>query len=139
MFLATLRNVQESIRLIPDVVAVFIEAKVSFTRIAKFLKAPELENKGTSLKCNGKELGQSIFIMSTEISWETNSANAKLRDINLVVKPGEKVAICGVVGSGKSTLLAAIHGEVPNIKGIVSNYFIPHHGIVYFTFFKRLR
>ena len=139
MFLATLRNVQESIRLIPDVVVVFIEAKVSLTWIVKFLEAPELENKGTSQKCDGKELGQSIFIMTTEISWETNSANATVRVINLVVKPGEKVAICGVVGSGKSTLLAAIHGEVPNIKGIVSNHFIPHHGIVYFTFFKRLR
>ena len=110
--------------MIPDVVGVFIEAKVSLTRIVKLLEAPELENRNTRQKCNGKELEHSIFIRATEISWETNLENATLRNINLVVKQGEKVAICGEVGTGKSTLLAAILGEVPNIKGIVSNHFI---------------
>ena len=132
IFLASLRIVQDPIRMIPDVAGAFIEAKVSLTRIVKFLEAPELENGGTRKKCDGKGLDQSIFIRATEISWENNSANSTLRNINLVVKPGEKVAICGAVGSGKSTLLAAILGEVPNIKGIVSNHFIPSHGIVYF-------
>uniref|UniRef100_A0A2N9FIA9 ABC-type xenobiotic transporter n=1 Tax=Fagus sylvatica TaxID=28930 RepID=A0A2N9FIA9_FAGSY len=84
-------KLMEPIRMIPDVVGVFIEAKVSLTRIVKFLEAPELENRNT-------------------------------RNINLVVKQGEKVAICGEVGTGKSTLLAAILGEVPNIKGIVNVY-----------------
>jgi ATP-binding cassette subfamily C (CFTR/MRP) protein 2 len=123
-FLASLRIVQEPIRIIPDVAGVFIEAKVSLTRILKFLEAPELQDRYAMQKCNDKELEQSILIKATEISWETNSAKAVLRNINLAVKPGEKVAICGEVGSGKSTLLAAILGEVPNIKGIVSNHFI---------------
>ncbi|KAL0015940.1 hypothetical protein SO802_003009 [Lithocarpus litseifolius] len=121
-FLASLRIVQEPIRMIPDVAGVFIEAKVSLTRILKFLAAPELQNRYARQKCNEKELEQSIFIEATEISWETNPAKAMLRNINLAVKPGEKVAICGEVGSGKSTLLAAILGEVPNIKGIVHVY-----------------
>ena len=123
-FLASLRIVQEPIRIIPDVAGVFIEAKVSLTRILQFLEAPELQDRYAMQKCNDKELEQSILIKATEISWETNSAKAVLRNINLAVKPGEKVAICGEVGSGKSTLLAAILGEVPNIKGIVSNHFI---------------
>ena len=123
-FLASLRIVQEPIRIIPDVAGVFIEAKVSLTRILKFLEAPELQDRYAMQKCNDKELEQSILINATEISWESNSAKAVLRNINLAVKPGEKVAICGEVGSGKSTLLAAILGEVPNIKGIVSNHFI---------------
>jgi ATP-binding cassette subfamily C (CFTR/MRP) protein 2 len=125
MFLGSLRIVQEPIRMIPDVAGIFIEANVSLARIEKFLMAPELENRNTRPVCEGKELDQSIFISDTEISWETDSSNATLRNINLVVKPGEKVAICGEVGSGKSTLLAAILGEVPNVKGIVSNHFIP--------------
>uniref|UniRef100_A0A2N9HER7 ABC-type xenobiotic transporter n=1 Tax=Fagus sylvatica TaxID=28930 RepID=A0A2N9HER7_FAGSY len=95
---------------------------VSLTRIVKFLEAPELENRNTRQNCNEKEVEQSIFIKATEISWETNPANATLRNINLEVKQGEKVAICGEVGSGKSTLLAAILGEVPSIKGIVNVY-----------------
>ncbi|CAI0414783.1 unnamed protein product [Linum tenue] len=42
--LASLRLLQEPIRLIPDVVGVFIEAKVSLDRIVRFLEAPELLN-----------------------------------------------------------------------------------------------
>ncbi|CBI34440.3 unnamed protein product, partial [Vitis vinifera] len=67
-------------------------------------------------------LAESVFIKSKRISWEDNSTRATLRNINLVVKPGEKVAICGEVGSGKSTLLAAILGEVPHVNGIVRVY-----------------
>ncbi|GLT53826.1 hypothetical protein SLA2020_270690 [Shorea laevis] len=90
MFLASLRIVQEPIRMFPDVAGIFIEANVSFARIEKFLKAPELENRNAKQMCKEKELEQSIFINATEISWETNSANATLRNINLVVKPGER-------------------------------------------------
>ncbi|XP_004300848.1 PREDICTED: ABC transporter C family member 10-like isoform X1 [Fragaria vesca subsp. vesca] len=121
-FLATLRILQEPIRLIPDVFGAFIEAKVSFSRIVKFLDAPELENRHTRKESGGKELEHSIFIIAPEISWDTSATKATLRDINLVVKPGEKVAICGEVGSGKSTLLAAILGEVPRINGVVQVY-----------------
>ncbi|GMN31752.1 hypothetical protein TIFTF001_003380 [Ficus carica] len=118
-FLAILRIIQEPIRFIPDVFEAFVEAKVSFSQIAKFLEAPELENRHTREDFSGKELEQSIFIRCSEISWETKSSEATLRNINLEVKRGEKLAICGEVGSGKSTLLAAILGEVPHINGDV--------------------
>ncbi|CAL5344078.1 unnamed protein product [Camellia sinensis] len=48
---------------------------------------------------------------------EESPLKPTLRNINLEVRDGEKVAICGEVSSGKSTLLAAILGEVPNIQG----------------------
>ncbi|CAL9030299.1 unnamed protein product [Prunus brigantina] len=118
-FLATLRNVQEPIRLISDVFGAFIEAKVSLSQIVYFLDAPELENRQIRKESIGVEFEHSILIRSSEISWDTSAKKATLRNINLVVKPGEKVAICGEVGSGKSTLLAAILGEVPRINGIV--------------------
>ncbi|XP_021818604.1 ABC transporter C family member 10-like [Prunus avium] len=121
-FLATLRNVQEPIRLISDVFGAFIEAKVSLSRIVNFLDAPELEHRQTRKESIGVEFEHSILIRSSEISWDTSAKKATLRNINLVVKPGEKVAICGEVGSGKSTLLAAILGEVPRINGIVQVY-----------------
>ncbi|KAI9174448.1 hypothetical protein LWI28_017471 [Acer negundo] len=120
-FLASLRIAQEQIRMIPEVVGIFIEAKVSFSRIVKFLEAPELENTNTRQIKSDNKMDWSIWIMSSEISWDAcSSSNATLRNIDLMVKPGEKVAICGEVGSGKSTLLAAILGEVPNISGTVS-------------------
>ncbi|GMN31746.1 hypothetical protein TIFTF001_003379, partial [Ficus carica] len=119
-FLAALRIIQEPIRMIPDVFGAFVEAKVSFARVVKFLEAPQLENRHTREDCIGKEL--SIFIRCSEISWDTNSAKVTLRNVDLLVKRGEKLAICGEVGSGKSTLLAAILGEVPHINGIVHVY-----------------
>ncbi|KAM7525837.1 hypothetical protein LguiA_015739 [Lonicera macranthoides] len=118
-FLATLRMVQEPIRYIPEVIGVLIEARVSMTRIVKFLEAPELQKRSTKGKCFGNKVEKSIQVISTRISWDADSSKATLVDINLMVKPGEKVAICGEVGSGKSTLLAAILGEVPNINGTV--------------------
>ncbi|PRQ17504.1 putative xenobiotic-transporting ATPase [Rosa chinensis] len=121
-FLATLRIVQEPIKLMPDVFGAFIEAKVSFSRIVKFLDAPELEHRDTRKESSEKEVEHSILFKSFKTSWDTDATKATLRDINLVVKPGEKVAICGEVGSGKSTLLAAILGEVPRINGVVEVY-----------------
>ncbi|CAI9094235.1 OLC1v1029935C1 [Oldenlandia corymbosa var. corymbosa] len=117
-FLATLRIVQEPIRLIPDVLGIFIEAKVSFSRIDKFLEAPELQKSHMKIQeCS--ELQHSVMINSKKISWEADSLNSCLENINIQVKLGEKVAICGEVGSGKSTLLAAILGEVPYNDGSV--------------------
>uniref|UniRef100_A0A803PPY8 ABC-type xenobiotic transporter n=1 Tax=Cannabis sativa TaxID=3483 RepID=A0A803PPY8_CANSA len=85
-FVATLRLIQEPVRLFPDVVSVTIQAKVSFMRILKFLEAPEL---------------QMARIRNNSLPWGS---------------PGQKMAICGEVGSGKSALLAAILGEIPNIQ-----------------------
>ncbi|KAI7988581.1 ABC transporter C family member 10 [Camellia lanceoleosa] len=119
-FLATLRILQEPIMLIPDLGTVFIETKVSFTRIVKFLEGPELQSRHIKRKCDmNEELKQAILTNSTRISWDASSLKPTLADINLVVQFGEKIAVCGEVGSGKSTLIATILGEVPNISGIV--------------------
>ncbi|KAI8569712.1 hypothetical protein RHMOL_Rhmol02G0298900 [Rhododendron molle] len=121
-FLATFRILSEPIRLIPDVGAVFIEANVSFSRVMKFLDAPELESRDIKKTCVAKGLNQSIFISTTRISWDSSSIKPTLDDLNLVVQCGEKIAVCGEVGSGKSTLIATILGEVPDIHGGVEVY-----------------
>ncbi|CAN1254224.1 ABC transporter C family member 10 [Linum perenne] len=119
-----LRIVQQPITMISDVATMFIDAKVSLDRIAKFLEAPELQQQHTRRKGNNWQVDAAefpIFIQSSEISWSTDTTSmATLRNINLVVKFGEKVAICGEVGSGKSTLLAAVFGEVPRTNGTMS-------------------
>ncbi|PKI48625.1 hypothetical protein CRG98_030990, partial [Punica granatum] len=119
-FLASLRIVQEPIRLIPDVVGAFIQAKVSFYRIVDFLEAPELQTKNVKQKKHEWGVDElAVIVEATEISWDSNpsSVKATLRNVNLAVKPAEKIAICGEVGSGKSTLLATILGEVLYVKG----------------------
>ena len=108
------------IRNVPDVIGAFIDANVSLSRIVKFLDAPELQNK--HIRQNHVcELKESILIKSTGISWDNDPLKSTLRNINMDVKHGEKVAICGEVGSGKSTLISTILGEVPYINGIGRN------------------
>ncbi|XAR52260.1 Xenobiotic-transporting ATPase [Bertholletia excelsa] len=120
-FVASLRLVQDPIRAIPDVIGVVIQAKVAFSRIIRFLEAPELENTNIRQKWNVGTESYTVSIKSANFSWE-ESSKPTLRNINLEVRPGEKLAICGEVGSGKSTLLAAILGEVPNTHGTIQVY-----------------
>ncbi|PSS04420.1 ABC transporter C family member 10 like [Actinidia chinensis var. chinensis] len=122
-FVATLRLVQDPIRSIPDVIGVVIQAKVAFARIVKFLEAPELDNANIRQKGSTGMKSHTIFVKSASFSWEENpEKRPTLRYVDLEVRPGEKLAICGEVGSGKSTLLAAILGEVPNIHGTIQVY-----------------
>ncbi|PON96904.1 ATP-binding cassette containing protein, partial [Trema orientale] len=116
-FIATLSLVQDPIRAMPDVIAVVIQARVAFARIIKFLEAPELQTARIRQKSNLGSVNSAIVIKSADFSWEENLSKPTLRNINLQVKHGEKVALCGEVGSGKSTILAAILGEVPNVQG----------------------
>ncbi|KAI3935700.1 hypothetical protein MKW98_022708 [Papaver atlanticum] len=121
-FLATLRLFQDPVRMIPEIIGVVIQAKVAFARIVKFLGAPEIQIGNARQKKNTGPFKPAIFIESGNFSWEENPLKPTLSNINLEVKPGEKVAICGEVGAGKSTLLAAILGEVPNIGGMFQVY-----------------
>ncbi|KAL2550605.1 ABC transporter C family member 10 [Forsythia ovata] len=121
-FVATLGLVQDPNQLIPDVMGVVIQAKVSFARIVKFLEAPEVETANVRVKSNVHDTNHSIFIRSANLSLSGNQSKPTLRNINLEVKTGGKIAICGEVGSGKSTLLAAILGEVPITQGTVQVY-----------------
>ncbi|XP_010671548.2 ABC transporter C family member 10 [Beta vulgaris subsp. vulgaris] len=124
-FVATLRLVQDPIRAIPDIISVVIQARVAFTRIVNFLEAPELQSEIVKKKLGMGSINHAehaVLMRSANISWEMNPSKPTLRNINLEVRPGEKVAICGEVGSGKSTLLAAILGEVPYMEGTVEVY-----------------
>ena len=112
----------DPIRIIPDVIGVIIQARVAFARLVKFLEAPELQNANVKRKSFSDNMRGSISIKAADFSWEDNASKPTLRNINLEVRPGKKLAICGEVGSGKSTLLAAILREVPNTQGTIEVY-----------------
>uniref|UniRef100_A0ACD5WW52 Uncharacterized protein n=1 Tax=Avena sativa TaxID=4498 RepID=A0ACD5WW52_AVESA len=116
-FIATLRLVQDPIRAIPEVLGVVVQAKVAFTRIEKFLGAPELNGQVKRKYHMG--ISHPVAMNSCRFSWYEDPSKPTLKNINLVIQAGEKIAICGEVGSGKSTLLTAMLGEVPKTEGTI--------------------
>ncbi|KAK7391292.1 hypothetical protein VNO78_19706 [Psophocarpus tetragonolobus] len=77
-FVATLRLVQDPIRVIPDVIGAVIQAKVSFSRIIKFLEAPELERIYDTKKVGP---GQKVAICGEVGSGKSTLLAAILREV----------------------------------------------------------
>nr|GMD59443.1 putative ABC transporter C family member 15 [Ipomoea batatas] len=116
--LATFRMLQDPIFNLPDLLSVIAQGKVSADRIAAYLQEDEIQHDAVELvPKHTTEFG--IEINSGTFSWNAELGNPTLDRIQLQVKRGMKVAVCGTVGSGKSSLLSCILGEMPKLSGIV--------------------
>ncbi|KAF9666515.1 hypothetical protein SADUNF_Sadunf16G0237100 [Salix dunnii] len=113
--LATFRILQEPIYNLPDTVSMIVQTKVSLDRIASFISLDDLKNDVEKLPTGSSDTA--VEIVDGNFSWDVSSPSATLKNINLKVLHGMRVAICGTVGSGKSSLLSCILGEVPQISG----------------------
>ncbi|KAJ0044827.1 hypothetical protein Pint_03931 [Pistacia integerrima] len=114
--LATLRILQQPIQNLPDTISTIIQTKVSLDRIASFLSLEDLKADVMEKQPIGSS-DKAIDIADANFSWDVSSPNQTLRDINLKVFHGMRVAVCGTVSSGKSSLLSCISGEVLKISG----------------------
>nr|DAD18192.1 TPA_asm: hypothetical protein HUJ06_019655 [Nelumbo nucifera] len=116
--LATFRMLQDPIFNLPDLLSVVTQAKVSADRVASYLQEDEIQID-TVVFCPKDETEFEIEISTGNFSWNPESERSTLKGIELKVKRGMKVAICGTVGSGKSSLLSCILGEIPKLSGMV--------------------
>ncbi|KAJ8766555.1 hypothetical protein K2173_023802 [Erythroxylum novogranatense] len=114
--LATFRILQEPIYNLPDTISMIVQTKVSLDRIATFLRLDDLKSDVVERLPSGSS-DAVVEIVNGNFSWDLSSPSPTLRDLNLKVLDGMKVAICGTVGSGKSSLLSCILGEMPKISG----------------------
>lgn len=118
--LATFRILQEPLRNFPDLLSMIAQTKVSLDRISRFLEEEELPHDATiSIPSNSSELA--VEIKDGDFSWDPISDKLTLSGINLQVKKGMRVAVCGVVGAGKSSFLSCILGEIPKVSGQVGS------------------
>ncbi|CAI0437454.1 unnamed protein product [Linum tenue] len=116
--LATFRVLQEPIYNLPDTISMLVQMKVSVDRIVAFLRLDDLPDDVVK-RLPREASDTAIEIVDGSFSWDSSSPNPTLRDVNLKVDRGMKVAVCGTVGSGKSSLLSCILGEVPKISGTI--------------------
>ncbi|TVU07887.1 hypothetical protein EJB05_41262 [Eragrostis curvula] len=116
--LATLRVMAEPVRFLPEILTMMIQYKVSLDRIEKFLLEDEIREEDVR-KVPSDESGIRVQVQDGNFSWSATGANLSLRNVNLSISRGEKVAVCGPVGSGKSSLLHALLGEIPRVSGSV--------------------
>ncbi|TKY46995.1 ABC transporter C family member 3 [Spatholobus suberectus] len=114
--LATFRILQMPIYGLPDTISMIAQTKVSLERIASFLREDELQTDVVE-KLPWGSSDKAIELVDGNFSWDLSSPNTTLKNINLTVFHGMRVAVCGTVGSGKSSLLSCIIGEVPKISG----------------------
>ncbi|RYR45354.1 ABC transporter C family member 3 [Arachis hypogaea] len=114
--LATFRILQVPIYNLPNTISAILQTKVSLDRISSFLRLDDLQSDVVEKLPFGTS-DKAIEVTNGSFSWDLSSPNITLKNINLEVFHGMRVAVCGTVGSGKSTLLSCILGEVPKVSG----------------------
>ena len=117
--LASLRSMGDPVRMIPEAFSSLVQVKVSFDRFNAFLLDDELKNDEL-FRIPFQKSDKSVKIQSGNFSWDPEIMIPTLTDVNLEIRCGQKVAVCGPVGAGKSSLLYAVLGEIPKISGTVS-------------------
>ncbi|XP_057980420.1 putative ABC transporter C family member 15 [Malania oleifera] len=116
--LATFRMLQDPIFSLPDLLSVIAQGKVSADRITSYLQEDEIQSDAIEFIPKDQTEFE-IEISNGQFSWDPESRRPTLDSIQLQVKRGMKVAICGTVGSGKSSLLSCMLGEMQKLSGSV--------------------
>ncbi|XP_042508127.1 ABC transporter C family member 3-like [Macadamia integrifolia] len=116
--LATFNILRGPIYNLPDTISMIVQTKVSLDRVVSFLCLNDLHpNIVHTLPKDYIEIA--VEIVNGNFSWDLQSPNLTLKDLNFRVYHGTRVAICGSIGSGKSSLISCILGEVPKVSGSI--------------------
>lgn len=89
-----------------SVITMHARAKTSYKRIARFMDAPEIiQDKEGAIEL--KDVQGKIEFKNLNFAYEDDKVPV-LKDISLVINPGENIGVVGRVGSGKSSLVSLL-------------------------------
>lgn len=100
MVLTMLGRMKEPAGMFPAALSALIQVKVSTDRLNAFLLDDELNERRTRLEGQYSNIG--IRIENGTFSWDPESDILVAKDLNVDLKKGQKLAVCGPVGAGKS-------------------------------------
>jgi subfamily B ATP-binding cassette protein MsbA len=105
VFLAYLKQFFKPVQDLASMTNVIAQAQVGMERIQAILDADTIIPQKSDARDPGKLKGEIVF---EHVAFAYDPAAPVLRDVNLTIKPGQRIGVCGPTGSGKSTVLSLI-------------------------------
>ena len=105
---------------LPMVITSIIEASVAVGRLTEYFQADELQNNAVRYEDPPDHVGdETVKVSDASFTWNKNSGNKVLENINFSARKGELSCIVGRVGAGKSSFLQSILGDLWKFNGEV--------------------
>ncbi|TMW67880.1 hypothetical protein Poli38472_007552 [Pythium oligandrum] len=120
--IALFQLIQQPLRMVSDVIASLVKAKVAHDRISAFLQLPEIDTDNVqSIHHPDADayIQENVIVAAEHATFGWDDDSPILRNVNLRVNSGDFVVIHGPVGCGKSSLCAALLGDMTKTSGSV--------------------
>jgi subfamily B ATP-binding cassette protein MsbA len=105
VFLSYLNQFFKPVQDLAKMTNVIAQAAVGLERVQSILEADAIIPEKPGARDVDKIGGEIVF---EHVAFAYDPAAPVLRDVNLTIKPGMRVGVCGPTGSGKSTVLSLI-------------------------------
>jgi len=117
VFLSYLNKFFKPVQDLAKMTNVIAQAAVGLDRVQMILDADTIIPEKPEARDPGEVKGEIVF---EHVAFAYDPAAPVLRDINLTIKPGMRVGVCGPTGGGKSTILSLIPRFYDPTQGRVS-------------------